>query len=448
MAVTVEAGSIHDRSADWKATATSRWQASYYGSPTAVTDVVLEKCDAARFFFHVLDAEENFDLDAARKLVEDEIARMSQYEQDPLSLFSTSVPQTVTVRRTGAVTAYVLSYTDDLQFNDEFAVFSFNVEDPEPVHATALKLSKTSLELIEGRNTMLSVSVEPDGVTDQLTMEWKSSDESVVTLTQSYTDRYIGVTAVAQGKATVTVSAGDLSATCEVTVTKDNTEYKDRSADWTISVRKEESDYGSSYYVTLETCDAPYHAAYVFEAGKDVQSGISDVIEQVEMYRGYGEEYLEWILSSKVPDDGIYAYYETGVVVVLGYDADKNFTGEYAYHTYDVSQAGDNPGGGDDPQPGTEGNVVSLNGEYFHVDWDSDDHLQPELTMEAWVNSSSFSGGKDNIYTVMGAEGMILLRFEGNKLNLVYGGEPRDNNPKEYQERKVSYNTSFETGKW
>ena len=74
------------------------------------------------------------------------------------------------------------------------------------------------------------------------------------------------------------------------------------------------------------------------------------------------------------------------------------------------------------------------------------DAVQDEVTMEAWINSSSFSGGKDDIYTVMGTEGIFLLRFEGNKLNLVYGGDKKANG--EYNEKKVSYNVAFETGKW
>ena len=448
--VTVEAGSLKDRTADWKATATARWQSSYYGAPTAVTDVVLEKCDASRFFFNVLDADQNFDLDAAQKVVEEEIARMREYEEDPLSIFFTSVPQTVTVRRTGTVTAYVLSYTDDLQFNDEFAVFSFNVADPDPVQATGIKLSESTLTLTEGKSTRLMASLEPEDCTDEPAFEWQSSDETVVTLSESYLSNYITVTAVAEGTATVTVTHGELSAKCEVTVEKDNVVWT-KVDNWEYEYGKVE-EYGEEYDgFILTSCSASQHAIVDFDEAYAEYYGVTGDMNSAEAAKAiaaYSGEYISYYTSSELPH-GHAVYYDMGDTWIYVFGMENGaFTGEYMIVKYEP-QGGDNPGGGDDPvdpQPGTEGTVVSLNGQYFPVDWDSVDATQSECTMEAWVNSSSFSGGKDDIYTVMGAEGMFLLRFEGNKLHLVYGGTPKNAN--EYNEINLSYDTAFSTNKW
>ena len=61
---------------------------------------------------------------------------------------------------------------------------------------------------------ILSAEVTPEDATDK-TVTWSSSDASVATV-----DQRGNVTAVGAGTATITATAGDCSATCEVTVTK------------------------------------------------------------------------------------------------------------------------------------------------------------------------------------------------------------------------------------
>ena len=559
VAVTVEAGSIKDRSADWKATATARWQSSWSGM-TAVTDVKLEKCDASMFYFAVMDQDATFDLDAANEALQTMIDEYKGYGEDEVArLFNTSVPVTRTAYRTGKITAYVLSYTDDYQFNDEFAVFSFDVADPDPVHATGIKLSESTLTLTEGKSTQLTASFEPDGCTDEPAFEWKSSDESVVKLTEGYSSNYINVSAVAEGKATVTVTHGELSAKCEVTVEKDNVVWT-KVDNWEYKYGKVE-EYGTEYDgFILTSCTAGQHAIVDLDEETAEYYGVTGELSSVEAARAvaaYYGDYISWYTSDQLPH-GHAVYYDAGStwIYVLGME-DGAFTGEYMIVKYEPESGN----GGDskwvdcsskwnysygttvdqtvgrinsftlesctDPAhylgvvsvemakllfgndytdmdaigdkfvdaldeystniPHTEGvyttgdyviyvvginedhteltgnymilthtfgavtephNIVRLTGsEYFPVDWDSMDAVQSEVTMEGWVYSSSFSGGNDKIYTVMGTEGIFLLRFEENKLNLVYGGAKRtDKN--EYVEQKVTCNTAFETNKW
>lgn len=82
---------------------------------------------------------------------------------------------------------------------------------PPSVAVTEVTLDKTQLELAEGQTETLTAAVKPEDATDK-TVAWTSSDETVATVVDGV------VTAVAAGSATITAKAGDLEATCAVTV--------------------------------------------------------------------------------------------------------------------------------------------------------------------------------------------------------------------------------------
>ena len=93
------------------------------------------------------------------------------------------------------------------------ATCSVTVTDPY-VKVASVELDKTSLDLVEGDAAQLTATVKPDNATDK-TVTWKSSDAKIATVSASGE-----VVAVAEGKATITASAGDASASCEVAVAK------------------------------------------------------------------------------------------------------------------------------------------------------------------------------------------------------------------------------------
>ena len=78
---------------------------------------------------------------------------------------------------------------------------------------TGVSLDHTSLELEKGENAALAATITPSEATDQ-SVSWSSSDETIATVANGV------VTAVANGKATITVTTtdGGITATCEVTV--------------------------------------------------------------------------------------------------------------------------------------------------------------------------------------------------------------------------------------
>ena len=82
-----------------------------------------------------------------------------------------------------------------------------------PIPATSVSLNKNSLDLYIGDSEALTATVSPSNTTDQLV--WSSSKPEVATVSTSGV-----VTAVGEGNAVITASAGDKSASCNVTVKK------------------------------------------------------------------------------------------------------------------------------------------------------------------------------------------------------------------------------------
>jgi len=80
------------------------------------------------------------------------------------------------------------------------------------IAVTGLRLSETSLHLNKGEEHMLKATIQPGDATEK-SVQWTSSDPSVVSVSQDGL-----VTAVGGGKATITASAGGISATCSVDV--------------------------------------------------------------------------------------------------------------------------------------------------------------------------------------------------------------------------------------
>ncbi|MBP3574425.1 MAG: leucine-rich repeat protein [Prevotella sp.] len=74
-----------------------------------------------------------------------------------------------------------------------------------------ITLDKTVAEMTEGETLTLTATVTPEDATDK-TVTWTSSDETVATVKDGV------VTALKAGKTTITAKAGEVSATCEITV--------------------------------------------------------------------------------------------------------------------------------------------------------------------------------------------------------------------------------------
>ncbi len=98
------------------------------------------------------------------------------------------------------------------------------------IPVTAVILNKTSLSLAKGSSETLTATVSPRDATDN-TVKWSSDNPSVATVEQNGQ-----VIAVNAGNAVITASAGDVSATCEVSVFIPVTSITLSSTDLTLLV--------------------------------------------------------------------------------------------------------------------------------------------------------------------------------------------------------------------
>jgi len=79
-----------------------------------------------------------------------------------------------------------------------------------------ISLNKTSLSLNEGKSQKLTVTYNPSNTTDDKTVKWSTTDQSVAIISDGT------VTAVKAGTATITAKVGNKTATCKVTVKETN----------------------------------------------------------------------------------------------------------------------------------------------------------------------------------------------------------------------------------
>ena len=125
--------------------------------------------------------------------------------------WSTSNESVVAVDQTGKVTAVAGGEADiTAKAGEETATCVVTVSVP----VSSVTLSKQSLTLVEGESETLVVTVNPEDATDK-TVTWSSSNAQIATVDQNGK-----VTAVKEGTTTITVNAGDKSASCVVTVNK------------------------------------------------------------------------------------------------------------------------------------------------------------------------------------------------------------------------------------
>lgn len=85
---------------------------------------------------------------------------------------------------------------------------------PETADVVSVTLEPTTLALKVGEKSTLTVAVLPENASDK-TIKWSSDDSSIATVDDGT------VTAVAAGETTVKASAGGKTATCKVSVTKE-----------------------------------------------------------------------------------------------------------------------------------------------------------------------------------------------------------------------------------
>ena len=123
----------------------------------------------------------------------------------------TSSDETVATVANGVVTAFKAGKATIRAKSGEVSATCEITVNAKVIPATGIALDKTTAELTEGETLTLTATVTPEDATDK-TVAWTSSDETVATVVDGV------VTALKAGKATITAKAGEMSATCDITV--------------------------------------------------------------------------------------------------------------------------------------------------------------------------------------------------------------------------------------
>ncbi len=165
----------------------------------------------AEFDSYVSFSEETVKLGLGRKMETPAVFHCVD-GTDKRIMYSSSKPWVVTISESGEIEANSLgsAVITATASNGKQAVCNVEVV---PIPVTGVSLNKTSAMLYVDDSETLASTILPSNATEQ-TVTWKSSDESVATVSHGV------VTGVAEGSATITVTTidGGYSATCAVVI--------------------------------------------------------------------------------------------------------------------------------------------------------------------------------------------------------------------------------------
>ena len=116
---------------------------------------------------------------------------------------------------------------------------------PETVAVESISLDKEDISLSVGETASIAATIMPENATDK-TIKWTSDHEEIVTVADGT------VTAVAEGEAVVTASAGECTVTCRVIVTKSET---DEIVPYVLDVSSNEKPHKWNYVNTITVED-------------------------------------------------------------------------------------------------------------------------------------------------------------------------------------------------
>lgn len=165
--------------------------------------------------------EISIEVDASETLT----ATVTPTDTTDVAVWSSADETIATVDQTGKVTGVKEGETTiTVKLNDTVSASCKVTVTKKTIAITGITLDKETAELTEGETVDLVATVVPDDTTEDKTVTWSSSDETVATVENGT------VTAVKEGKATITAKIGDFTAECEVTVKAKAADTSDSSS--------------------------------------------------------------------------------------------------------------------------------------------------------------------------------------------------------------------------
>lgn len=227
----------------------------------------------------------------------------------------------------------------------------------ETIEVESIEISPSALTMTEkGETVQLTAEITPENATDPQVI-WASSDEMVATVTSEGL-----VTAVAEGKATITATAGEKTASCEVTVSisiaeiegnKATIDLTDATSEQVIQSVSEASAAGVTHFVIIGNYAAldfananPFDGIAIEMLDLSGVSGWPSVGGQPGMPEKafYKHELIqEIILPEEVKTVGEYAFYKCTAlkkVTAPGIETLTNYAFQYctALESVDMTQ--------------------------------------------------------------------------------------------------------------
>ena len=448
-----------DRSEAWTITDTPKWDKNWSGKITGShEEVSVAGFDGEYAWFGVIDASKFEGVEAVSNAVYEQVTDKKDAGEDPKDLFSTGESFSKSYSDKGEAVAYLLAYDSEFEFTGEYVVYNFTAREPDPVHATGIQFSGqsgwdyapiSSLQIKEGKSTRIQVSLLPEDCTDTGSITLEAADPSMLNITAYYPQWYenqFTISALAAGTTKIIAKFNNVVSELEVTITGTDITWTDKSSAWTGQWGMGMMwGYYECFGFTLNSCTSQSHLIVIVDASEisgDPAAYYKTVASQNEGSYNISSDMPDFMAQSWNDKDETkerYAY-------VFGI-ASGEYDGNYAIFHYDPNGgSGDNPGGGEDP---VSGKMISMSGNYFSVIWEDEYKSLDEVTMEGWVYGDSFSGnasGNDGLASMMGVEGVFLIRLQNGKPEVVYGGAKKANG--EYEEKKVTCTTTLADKEW
>ena len=223
---------------------------------------------------------------------------------DKTVMWSSSDASVASVDANGKVTALKEGKaTITAKAGEKSATCAVNVS-RKVIEVTSVTMNKAELTLTEGDSETLTATVKPDDATDK-TVTWTSSDANVASV-----DAYGKVTAVKEGHATITAKAGEISASCSVTVNKkvipvtevvlNKTQLKLTEGDSETLIATVKPDDATNKIVTWITSDQKIATVDNDGIVRAIAPGTAKITAKAEGKTAS----CEVIVSAKVPDGG------------------------------------------------------------------------------------------------------------------------------------------------
>lgn len=164
-----------------------------------------------------------------------------------------------------------------------FVVFGVNAVETADVPATAIALSETTLTKEQYKYVKLTATLTPAEATTEVV--WSSDNEEVATVANGV------VTMVGVGNATITAKAGELTATCDITVTAATILTCAQAAEKALAVSANNELVADGKYVV--------HGYVIKEAGKGIEADFTK----------YGN-YSFWMADDKDAEQGTFEAFQ------------------------------------------------------------------------------------------------------------------------------------------